>query len=223
MNSYELLGQVAPMQMQVASPYLLYFIYAAVFFGAYLLGSIPFGLVLRTFFKVGDIRKIGSGNIGATNALRTGNKSFAIAVLFCDAMKGVIAVLLATLLVARGYPHAPLVAALAAVIGHVFPIWLGFKGGKGVATAAGVITTLHWPVGVMLIVVWLVTAKLSKTSSLGALIAAIHAPVYAMATGAPAYALPFAALGALLLWTHRTNIKRLLKGDESTIKVKKDA
>jgi acyl phosphate:glycerol-3-phosphate acyltransferase len=199
----------------------VYSVYAIVVAFSYLIGSIPFGLVLGKVFKVGDLRTIGSGNIGATNALRTGNKKFALAVLFCDGIKGAVAIWIAQYLVGDVWPHAGLVAGLAAVIGHVFPVWLKFKGGKGVATCAGVLLALHWPAGVLALVIWLLTAKLSRYSSMGAVVAAVNAPIYALATGAPAYALPFAFLGALLLWTHRENIKRLSRGEESTIKLKK--
>lgn len=188
---------------------------------SYLIGSIPFGLVLGKVFKVGDIRQIGSGNIGATNALRTGNKSFALAVLFGDGIKGVVAILLADWLFGDVYPHAGLVAGLAAVIGHIFPVWLKFKGGKGVATCGGVLLALYWPAGIAALAIWLIIAKLSRYSSLGAVMAAINAPIYALATGGQEYALPFGILGLLLLWTHRDNIKRLSRGEESTIKLKK--
>jgi glycerol-3-phosphate acyltransferase PlsY len=201
-----------------------YSLYFAVALIGYLLGSIPFGLVLGRFFKVEDLRTIGSGNIGATNALRTGNKKFAIAVLLGDGLKGVVAVLLAWLIAHKiggdTWPHAPLIAGLAAIIGHIFPVWLKFKGGKGVATAAGIIMVLHWPTGLACLLVWLVAARLSRLSSLGAVMAAIHAPIYAMANGAREYALPFMLIGLLLLWTHRSNIRRMMSGEESTIKVK---
>lgn len=184
----------------------------------YLLGSIPFGLVFGKLFGVGDIRQIGSGNIGATNALRTGNKTYAFCVLLADALKGVLAVLLAKYFIM--FPHAALIAGLAAVIGHVFPVWLKFKGGKGVATGLGVICALNWPTGICCLVMWLVTAKLSCISSLGALLAFLHAPIYAKAVDAPEFALPFAVIALLIFFTHRSNIKRLLNGEESSIKVK---
>lgn len=194
--------------------------YIAIASLAYLMGSIPFGIILGPVFKVGDIRGIGSGNIGATNALRTGKKSFAIAVLLGDAGKAVVAILLARYLFADTYPHAAIVAALAAMIGHVFPVWLKFKGGKGVATSAGILLTLHWPTGLCCLALWLLTARLSRISSLAALLASIHAPIYAAATDAHEYALPFAVLTLIIWFTHRDNIKRLLKGEESSIKLK---
>ena len=201
-----------------------YSLYFVIVLGSYLLGSIPFGLVLGRFFEVEDLRTIGSGNIGATNALRTGNKKFAIAVLLGDGLKGVVAVLLAYWYAhwigGDEYPHAPLIAGIVAILGHIFPVWLKFKGGKGVATAAGVIMILHWPTGLACLVIWLLAARLSRISSLGAIMAAIHAPIYAKANGANEYVLPFLFIGVLLLWTHRSNIKRMMSGQESTIKVK---
>lgn len=199
----------------------IYIAYTAIISLSYLIGSIPFGLVLGKVFKVGDIRTIGSGNIGATNALRTGNKSFAIAVLLGDGLKGGVAILLAQCIFGDIYPHAGLVAGLAAVIGHIFPVWLRFKGGKGVATCAGVILMLHWPTGLCVLAMWLLTARLSRISSLSAILAALHAPVYAVATGGRNYALPFVLLSLLVIWTHRDNIRRLVRGEESTIKLKK--
>lgn len=198
-----------------------YLIYAIVIVGSYLIGSIPFGLVLGRLFKVGDIREIGSGNIGATNALRTGNKGFALAVLLGDGVKGVVAILLTKWLFGDVCACLPLIAGLAAVISHLFPVWLRFKGGKGVATCAGVILAWHWPTGLACLFIWIVTARLSRTSSLGAVIAAINLPIYAMALGGRDYAYAFALLSLLILWTHRGNIERLSKGEESTIKVNK--
>jgi len=197
--------------------------YTALVSLSYLSGSIPMGLVLGKIFGVGDIRKIGSGNIGATNALRTGNKGFAIAVLAGDALKAVIPIVIAKIYLAEAYPHAPVIAALAALIGHVFPVWLRFKGGKGVASSAGILLTLHWPTGLCCLVMWLFCARLSRISSLSAIIAAVNLPVYAIATGGREYALPFAVVAALVIFTHRENFKRLLKGEESTIKLKKES
>lgn len=191
--------------------------YIAIISLAYLIGSIPFGIVLGPLFKVGDIRNIGSGNIGATNALRTGKKGFALAVLLGDALKGVIAIVIARALFGDTLPHAGVIAGLVAIIGHLFPLWLKFKGGKGVATSAGVVMVLHWPTGLCVLAMWLLTARLSRYSSLSALLASLHAPIYAVAVGAPQFALPFAAIAILLWFTHRSNIARLIKGEESII------
>lgn len=199
----------------------IFLAYVALVSLSYLIGSIPMGLVLGKLFKVGDIRQIGSGNIGATNALRTGNKAFAISVLIGDAMKGVAAIALAYCCFSDTLVHAAVVAGLVAVIGHIFPVWLRFKGGKGIATSAGVILMLHWPTGICCLVMWLVCARLSRYSSLSAVLAAINLPLYAKALDVDAYALPFAVLAALVLWTHRANISRLARGEESTIKLKK--
>ncbi len=183
----------------------------------YLLGSIPFGLVLGPLFKTGDIRNIGSGNIGATNALRTGKKLYALLVLIGDGGKGALAVVLAHHFFADMAMHAAVLAGMAALIGHIFPVWLKFKGGKGVATSAGIILALHWPTGICCLAMWLVTARLSRISSLSALLAALHAPLYAMATHGHAYATPFALLAVMIWFTHRDNIKRLMNGKESLI------
>lgn len=183
----------------------------------YLIGSIPFGLVLGPVFKVGDIRNIGSGNIGATNALRTGNKLYALLVLLCDGGKGAVAVLVARHFFCDVCVHAGLTAGLAALVGHLFPLWLKFKGGKGVATGIGVILALHWPAGLCVIAMWLVTARLSRYSSLSALLSFMHAPLYALATKGSQYALPFVIIAIAIVWTHRANIQRLLTGKESVI------
>lgn len=195
--------------------------YIAIVSLSYLIGSIPFGLVLGKFFKVGDIRTIGSGNIGATNALRTGNKKFALMVLLCDGIKGAVAILFIHLLFHEAYPHAALIAGVASIIGHIFPVWLRFKGGKGVATALGVLAALHLPTGIMVAAMWLITARLSRYSSLAAILAFLDAPLYAKASDADRYAIPFTLIALLIMWTHRENIKRLLKGEESVIKLTK--
>lgn len=195
--------------------------YTAIISLSYLIGSIPFGLVLGKLFKVGDIRSIGSGNIGATNALRTGNKSFALFVLLGDGIKGTVAIWIAkALFCCDVFPHVAMIAGMAAIIGHLFPVWLRFKGGKGVATGLGVLLALSPITGLMVAFMWLVTAKLSRYSSLAAILAFLQAPLYAKAAGAETYALPFAILALLILWTHRANIQRLAKGEESTIKLK---
>lgn len=178
-----------------------------------LLGSIPFGLLLTQAAGLGDIRAIGSGNIGATNVLRTGRKGLAAATLGLDALKGAVAVWLAAWLF--GTQWAP-VAAVAAVLGHCHPPWLGFRGGKGVATALGVTLGLSWPVFVVAALVWLGAAKLSRISSVGALAAVAVAPLAALAFDGPA-AIALAVIGAYVAWRHRENIARLRAGTEPRI------
>ena len=180
----------------------------------YLFGAIPFGIVMAKVFGLGDLRAIGSGNIGATNVLRTGNKLAAFLTLILDAGKAGIAVLLAGALFGE---LAGLVAGLAAFVGHCYPVWLGFKGGKGVATFFGLIFAACWPVGVAAGATWLVVAALSRYSSLSALIASALAPVYAAALGGTLM-VPFLIILALLIfWRHTENIQRLLKGTEGKI------
>lgn len=188
---------------------------------AYLIGSIPFGLVFGKLFKIGDIRAIGSGNIGATNALRTGNKLFALLVLIGDASKGALAIILLNCLYGDTVDFVPMTAGMAAIIGHIFPIWLRFKGGKGVATALGVAAILSWPTALAIAAMWLVTARLSRYSSLAAILAFLNAPIYAQAIGATDYTGTFAMIAALLIWTHRGNLQRLVRGEESIINLKK--
>jgi glycerol-3-phosphate acyltransferase PlsY len=181
--------------------------------GGYLLGSIPFGLVLTRLAGLGDIRKIGSGNIGATNVLRTGNKPLALAVLLLDSGKGAIAVLIA----ARFNADAALAAGLGAVLGHLFPVWLGFKGGKGVATTFGTLLALAWPVGLIACGLWLLTAFIFRMSSAAALAAIAATPIAAYFLGSIALA-GTALLLAILVWfKHAANIGRLLKGTEPRI------
>jgi glycerol-3-phosphate acyltransferase PlsY len=180
----------------------------------YLLGSIPFGLILTTLSGTGDIRSVGSGNIGATNVLRTGRKGLAAATLLGDLLKGLAAVLIMGKL---GGADAALVAGLGAVLGHVFPVWLRFKGGKGVATYIGVLIAVSWPVALTFGVVWIAVAALTRYSSLAGLIAtAVTPPLLAYFIGAwPA--LLFAVL-TLIVWVmHRSNIARLWAGTESKI------
>ena len=184
---------------------------------AYLIGSIPFGLVLTRLAGYGDIRSIGSGNIGATNVLRTGNKALAALTMLFDIGKGVVAVLIGQYF----GPDFALVAAAGVVLGHLFPVWLGFKGGKGVATAGGVILTLAWPVGLCAVVVWLALAFASRYSSLAALCAAIAAPIAAWLLTDPARTALIAGIAVLVIARHRTNIARLLRGEESKIKLGK--
>ena len=186
-------------------------------FGGYLLGSIPFGLVLVRLAGLGDIRAIGSGNIGATNVLRTGRKDLAAATLILDAGKAGAAALVAGALAG---PTAGLVAGGAAFLGHVYPVWLGFKGGKGVATYFGTLLAVAWPVGLIAGASWIVTAAAARISSLAALVSAAVAPVAGLAFGRRDVALLALALGALLYWRHRANITRLLKGEEPRIGAK---
>ena len=190
------------------------------FGGGYLLGSIPFGLVLCLLAGYGDIRKIGSGNIGATNVLRTGNKFLAALTLILDSSKGAIAVLLASYFFDK---HAMFGAALGAVLGHNFPVWLKFKGGKGVATTLGTYLALAWPVGLACCATWLVCALLTRISSLSALIALAMAPIYVAAFG-DRHMIYLIGLISLIGWIrHRENITRLLNGTEPKIGKKKAA
>jgi glycerol-3-phosphate acyltransferase PlsY len=184
----------------------------------YLLGSIPFGLLFAWLSGAGDVRKIGSGNIGATNVLRTGKKWAAAATLICDGAKGAAAVLLARHFLA---PGAEIFAALAAVLGHLFPVWLRFKGGKGVATFLGVCLALYWPVGLAVCATWLLAAFVGRISSLSALIAIALSPVYFFALGQRDYAPLALVLAVLIFFMHRENIRRLLSGEEPRIGSKK--
>ncbi|MBI4969219.1 MAG: glycerol-3-phosphate 1-O-acyltransferase PlsY [Rhodospirillales bacterium] len=186
--------------------------------GGYLLGSIPFGLVLTKMAGLGDIRQIGSGNIGATNVLRTGNKGLAAATLILDAAKGGIAALIAQ---ALADPTAGLIAGLAAVLGHNFPVWLRFKGGKGVATSLGVLVAVAWPVGLAAIATWLATAALFRISSLAALLAFALAPIYAFFLVGRDPAILALLLAAIVITRHHANIRRLLAGQEPRIGGKK--
>jgi acyl phosphate:glycerol-3-phosphate acyltransferase len=182
---------------------------------AFLLGSIPFGLVLTKATGLGDIRKIGSGNIGATNVLRTGKKGLAIATLLLDGGKGALAVLVAE----RFGTEAAVVAGAASVLGHMFTPWLAFKGGKGVATAGGVLLALAWPVGLLGIATWLAVAFATRYSSLAALVAAAAVPVYAWFLTERLRALLILFLAVIVLARHHENIRRLLRGEESKIKL----
>ncbi|MBN9256115.1 MULTISPECIES: glycerol-3-phosphate 1-O-acyltransferase PlsY [unclassified Mesorhizobium] len=192
-----------------------YGIVLALVFG-YLLGSIPFGLLLTRAAGLGDVRKIGSGNIGATNVLRTGNKGLAAATLLLDALKGTAAVLIA----ARFGPDLGLWAGLGAFLGHLFPVWLGFKGGKGVATYLGVLIGLAWQAAVVFAIVWLAVAFLFRYSSLAALTAAVIIPIALYFLSTPAAALLFVVLSILIFFKHRANISRLLAGTETKIGAK---
>jgi glycerol-3-phosphate acyltransferase PlsY len=189
-------------------------IYFAALAIGYLLGSIPFGLLLTRFAGTADLRSIGSGSIGATNVLRTGNKGLAAATLIGDMLKGTVAVLIAGYF---GGPDAAMLAALAAFLGHLFPVWLNFKGGKGVATYIGVLLGLFWPAAVVFCVLWLATAATSRYSSLSALVASFITPIFLWWFGHPALASLFVVLTLLVFYVHRENIKRLQAGTEGRI------
>ena len=193
--------------------------------GGYLLGSIPFGVILTRAAGAGDVRNIGSGNIGATNVLRTGRKDLAIATLILDAGKGAVALLIARHLFGEA---AGAIAGGAAFMGHLFPVWLGFKGGKGVATFFGLILAACWPLGLMAAATWLITAFALRYSSLAALVAAAATPFYALlplamlGLPAPAPILILAVFTAVLIYIrHHENIARLLKGAEPKLGAKK--
>jgi glycerol-3-phosphate acyltransferase PlsY len=187
----------------------------------YLLGSIPFGLLITQAAGLGDVRKIGSGNIGATNVLRTGRRELAALTLLLDALKGLAAVLLARYF----FPgDAMYIAAIAVFLGHCFPVWLGFKGGKGVATYIGILFGIAWPVGLIFCAVWLLIAATRRISSLSALTAAVTSPIFAYvaflmgwASDGIKFAATAAVLAALLIYNHRTNIGRLINGTEPKI------
>ena len=180
----------------------------------YLLGSIPFGLILTRLMGLGNLREIGSGNIGATNVLRTGNKGAAAATLILDGAKGAVAVLLAR---AMAGEDAAQLAALAAFLGHCFPAWLGFKGGKGVATFLGLMLALAWPVGLLACATWLATAVISRISSLSALVAATWSTLWCLLVGQGHIFALTLLLAAMILWRHRANITRLRAGTEPKI------
>jgi acyl phosphate:glycerol-3-phosphate acyltransferase len=186
---------------------------AALVFG-YLCGSIPFGVLLTRLAGAPDIRTIGSGNIGATNVLRTGRKSLAAATLLADMLKGTVAVLVAAHFFGR---DPALSAGLGAFLGHLFPVWLSFKGGKGVATYIGLLLGLAWPVAIAFCVIWLAVAALTRYSSLAALVASAASPFFLWWHGDGAGAGLFALLSILLWVRHRGNIERLVQGSESRI------
>lgn len=199
---------IYPISWAHAAPYL-----GAAFALAYLLGSIPFGLILTRLAGLGDIRTIGSGNIGATNVLRTGSKALAAATLALDGGKGAAAVLIA----AWWGPDMAVVAALGALVGHLFPVWLGFRGGKGVATGLGILLGLSWPAGALACLTWLAVAGASRYSSLSALAAFGLAPVYLWQLADP-QKMEFSILMAVLVWLrHAGNIRRLLARTEPRI------
>lgn len=179
----------------------------------YLLGSIPFGLLLTKLGGAGDIRDIGSGNIGATNVLRTGRKGLAALTLLLDLLKGLAAVLIARQL----FPGYEVFAAVSAFFGHLYPVWLGFKGGKGVATYAGILFGLNWPLGLIYGAVWIGMLLLTRISSLSGLIAAAVAPLAAVFFGSVAIVIPLVACSLIVFWKHRENIQRLMAGTEPRI------
>jgi glycerol-3-phosphate acyltransferase PlsY len=180
----------------------------------YLFGSIPFGLILTRFAGTQDLRSIGSGSIGTTNVLRTGRKDLAAATLIGDMLKGTIAVIIAGYF---GGPDAAMLAALGAFLGHLFPVWLGFKGGKGVAVYIGVLLGLLWPAALLFCLIWIAVAVFTRYSSLSALIASLVTPVLLWWFGQLALAALFAVLTLLVFYAHRENIKRLLAGTEGKI------
>jgi glycerol-3-phosphate acyltransferase PlsY len=184
------------------------------FFLGYVLGAIPFGLLLTRAAGLGDIRKIGSGNIGATNVLRTGSRKLAAATLLLDGLKGAAAVLIARAVAGEG---AALWAGFGAVVGHMFPIWLAFRGGKGVATAYGVLIAAAWPVGLAAGAIWLIMARLLRISSLSALISFALAPVIAILIARPEIALLALVIAILIFVRHHANIRRLIAGTEPRI------
>lgn len=211
--------------------------YAIAAIVGYLLGSIPFGLLITRAAGEGDVRKIGSGSIGATNVLRTGRRELAALTLLLDAFKGFAAVMLARTVLPSLFPsdpttvlYASYVAGVAAFIGHCFPVWLGFKGGKGVATMIGVLFGLAWPVGAIFCVVWLIIAFTQRISSVSAITAAVTAPIFAYvaylvgwAPGGLTFALVVALLSLLLIVRHSSNIARLMAGTEPKIGAGKTA
>src|SRR5271166_4940988 len=202
-------GSVLSPAMHHALPFCL----LAFVFG-YLCGSIPFGILLTKLAGTPDLRSIGSGNIGATNVLRTGRKGLAAATLLLDALKGTAAVIIAGSI---GGPNAAMLAGLGAFVGHLFPVWLKFKGGKGVAVYIGILLGLFWPAALVFCVIWLTTAFVTRYSSLSALVASFVTPLFLLWFGYSALASLFAVLTLLLFYMHRANIKRLQAGTEGKI------
>ena len=189
--------------------------YLVIGIASYLMGSIPFGLILTKLFLNKDIREIGSGNIGATNALRTGNKLIGYSTLILDIAKAIIPVIY----VKFNYPDIIYIASLFAFLGHVFPIWLKFKGGKGVATYVGILFSINIILGLIFVVFWVFIFLLSKYSSLSSIIASISVPIYILITGQINDAIFFAIMFILIFFTHRENIKRLKNKEESKTKI----
>lgn len=184
----------------------------AILFG-YLLGSVPFGVILARLGGLGDLRKIGSGNIGATNVLRTGNKGLAALTLLLDALKGTAAVLIA----ANWGADLAMIAGLGALLGHIFPVWLGFRGGKGVATYLGVVAPVFWPAALAFAAAWLLVAAVTRYSSLAGLVATLAAPLTMFWMGRVDGAVLFSLMTVLIFFKHSQNISRLLSGSESRI------
>ena len=180
----------------------------------YFLGSIPFGLIVTRLAGLGDVRKIGSGNIGATNVLRTGKKWAAALTLLLDGGKGAAAVLIAGAFCGM---NGTAIAGIAVILGHIFPVWLRFRGGKGVATFIGVMLAAYWPTGLLVIATWLAVAQIWKISSLSALVAAALAPAYTIAFGSLPYALMAMVLAIIIFITHHENVHRLWRGEEPRI------
>ena len=201
---------IDPISWSFSWPYIL-----TAFIGGYSIGSVPFGLIFAKLFGLGDIRSIGSGNIGATNVLRTGKKGAAAATLIADILKGVMATLIGMLF----GPDIGIVAGLGAFLGHLFPVWLRFKGGKGVATAIGIILTISWETALVAILVWLLTAVLSRLSSLAALLGAISAPLAAWWLTTPQITEFFLLISVLIWAKHFSNIRRLIAGKETKIEI----
>lgn len=184
------------------------------FIFGYLCGSIPFGVILTRLAGTQDLRTIGSGSIGATNVLRTGRKGLAAGTVLGDALKGTVAVILAGFFAG---PNGAMAAGLGAFLGHLFPVWLKFRGGKGVATYIGILLGLLWPAAIFFCAVWLVVAVATRYSSLAALVASVAAPIFLWWLGHPALAALFAVITLLVFYAHRENIKRLLAGSEGKI------
>jgi len=205
------LGFVAAMGAQTVD--VLWEMPALALAAGYLLGSIPFGLILTRVSGAGDLRAIGSGNIGATNVLRTGRKGLAAATLLLDALKGAAAVWIGAALA----PGGDLLGAAAAFIGHCYPIWLRFKGGKGVATFGGVAFGIWWGLGLAYLAVWIGVLLATRYSSVGGLAAAVAAPVLAFATGRTQAGILFIALAIIVFWKHRDNLSRLFEGTEPKV------
>ena len=189
--------------------------YLIVGFASYLMGSIPFGLILTKIFLNKDIRKIGSGNIGATNALRTGNKLLGYSTLILDIVKAVIPVIY----VKVNFPELIYIASLCAFLGHVFPIWLKFKGGKGVATYVGILFSINFLLGVIFVSSWVIIFLIFRYSSLSSIIGSISVPIYILTTGHISNAIFFGIMFILIFYTHRENIKRLKNKEESKTKI----
>jgi len=189
-------------------------LYAVSFLFGYLCGSVPFGILLTRLAGAPDLRSIGSGNIGATNVLRTGRKGLAAATLIGDILKGAVAVLLTGYVLGRNFALA---AAIGAFLGHLFPVWLRFRGGKGVATYIGILLGLLWPAALLFCAVWLVVAVATRYSSLAALVASVAAPIFLWWLGHLALAALFAVITLLVFYAHRENIRRLLAGREGKI------